>query len=334
MGWLVFVAVVACVPFFPDGAHGVRWAWLSVALPAVFLWTRQLQCTWGHLLSIAFTLWCALTGLWAPSTYQFLFVYWHIVLFCLAFLIAAENDFDMEVVFKAAGFALIINTLVVISQMAGYNFVPSATPPAGIFFNKGSSSAITALVVVGLLGYRQFLLAALIAPPLFVAPLSRAPLVALFAAGVVWLWGRHRLAAGLAAGLFVGVVAWLAADTARMASGEYRLALWGVVFKQLSWFGVGVGGFSWADPFSEYAHNDMLQVLYESGAPGLLLLGGAFLFCLWGRITPERLVLITFLVEGCLDFPFYLPATSFLAALVAGALCRGRPLVRELLPLR
>lgn len=331
MAWIVFVAVVACVPFFPDGAQGVRWVWLSAALPVAFLYTRQLQCTWGHILLIAFTLWCGVTGLWAPALYNFSYIYWHTVLFCLAFLIAAENDFDMQTVFAAAGYALCSNTLVVFFQIVGYDIVPSVVPPGGLFFNKAASSAIVALAVVGLLGYRRFLLAALAAPPLFVTPLSRTAPVAMLVAGVVWLWGRQRAAAVLLCLGLVGLLFVFAGDAAR-TSGGYRLNLWGVVVDELTWFGAGVGAFSWLDPFSEYVHNDMLQVLYETGVPGVLLLGGFFLFCLWGKSTPESLVLVTFLVEGCFDFPFYVPATSLVAAVVAGALCRGRFLVRGILP--
>jgi hypothetical protein len=97
---------------------------------------------------------------------------------------------------------------------------------------------------------------------------------------------------------------------------------------QFSFFGQGLGSFYHLYSWFEHAHNDLLQVTYETGFLGILLFLGFMAYCLWSGPLPERLVLLAFLVEGLFDFPLYMPSTSFLAALAAGSILRSRDPVR------
>jgi hypothetical protein len=66
-----------------------------------------------------------------------------------------------------------------------------------------------------------------------------------------------------------------------------------------------------------FAHNDFLQIAYELGVPGLVLIL-AFVGLVLKAGGPERYIFIAFIVEANLAFPSHLPTTGAIAATVAG----------------
>ena len=234
---------------------------------------------------------------------------------------------DMRPVYIGAGIALIINSFFVVLQVLGYDPIAQAVPPAGIFMNKGAGAEITAMVMVGCSGSFLVVRAApflLGAVPLFAPPISRAPLVALGLVCLLTFWRHYRFLGLIAAILLVGLLVGLVLMPGRAVHGGLRIGLWTSAVFELSWFGHGLGGFFHRFPWFEYAHNDLLQVLFELGVPGALLFVAFFGYCLWRGPLVERAVLVVFLVEGLFGFPLYTPATAFVAALAAGSIIRAR----------
>jgi tetratricopeptide (TPR) repeat protein len=170
---------------------------------------------------------------------------------------------------------------------------------------------------------------------------------------------RGHVVAGLAAslGLFTGYVAWVGADTlldrfvvlAREPFGDLRWGIWRAALRvaaEAPILGVGLGTFEDAiiayrpagltDRFYvDYAHNDYLQLLAESGGLGALVLGWAavaWLTFVVGRWRDRQDVFVRGLVMGGLgamaavafhstvDFGLHLPANALLVVVVLALL--------------
>lgn len=115
-----------------------------------------------------------------------------------------------------------------------------------------------------------------------------------------------------------------------------RIAIWKDAVSGVTPQGNGIGSF-WAiapkyafytNPLlerSEYAHSEPIHFAFELGV-GSLLLAAAGLLLLGGGLELERGVLVALGVAALLAFPFHMPVTGFMAALVAGRLARARDL--------
>ena len=188
-----------------------------------------------------------------------------------------------------------------------------------------------------------------------------AAVAGLLAVGVLTLTGRvrSRVAVGLAAsvGVFVAYMAWLGAGAlaARVAVlaqepfGDLRWGVWRAAFRVVAEapvLGVGLGTFQDAiiayrptglsDRFYvDYAHNDYLQLLTETGVLGLLILGWAAVVWLGfvvGRWRDRQDVLVRGLVMGgsgavaavsvhsAVDFGLHMPANALLFVAVLAVL--------------
>ena len=92
--------------------------------------------------------------------------------------------------------------------------------------------------------------------------------------------------------------------------------------------GNGAGSFAAMFPAVEFAHNDPLQLYFEYGVPGLLV--AFFVLAQVTQAGPRapRAALCVIFVEGLFSMPFQLPASGFLAALLAGHLYGYRARLR------
>lgn len=328
MPLLVFCLVLAFVPWWPDGAHAPRWVLLSVAVPVLLFTIQRVSWTPGHFCLGGFLLWGLASFWWTPDLLLGADIYWHFLLFGGLFLLAPSA---MHPVYVAAGLALCINSLTTVLQVLQVVEWEASTFYSGLFFNKNLSAEVAALAIVGLVvGARPTLCRSSLAigasVPLLTLPLSRGAILALVSAGWLVLWRRAKFAAALVAVVAIGISAHFL--TLKVATLSERLEIWGRAWDGLSLWGNGLGSFRFDHPFFEYAHNDFLQVAYELGLPGVLLLATFFGYCLWRGAIAERLVIVVFLVEGLFAFPLYMPVTLAIVALAAGSLCRARVAVR------
>ena len=167
------------------------------------------------------------------------------------------------------------------------------------------------------------------------------------------LWGRHRhlihgasawpaylaAAGAFLAALWYGLTP-LAERLLATTGEEVRLEVFTIMLKEfpVRWYlhGIGLGGFEAAfRPFQpghisgwfDYAHNDLLQWLVETGIVGIIMVSmmiGALLRK--GRLSTERIALYAGLAALCIvavgDFSWHIPATQVVLAFYIGALLR------------
>jgi O-antigen ligase len=350
LGAFFFALAVAYWPFGPNPGSALRWALVALCVPlAVFL--IDLSCAKVdriHRIGALFLAWAVVTAWWAPMKWDALRDL--LLLFFLAgvFVIGA-NLRSLRAAYIGLGLGLTVNSAFVIAQVFWrVDWVFEKFPPAGLFASKNWLAEAAALCVAGLVAHRLWLLAAAVSPCLIFTS-ARGALLGLAVAGLAWLWGRsRRAAAGTLVLLAAAIALCFAFDfpdrrfTSTISFGE-RLDIWRDTVNGLTFFGRGAGAF-----FHDYpshaglkdllisrptnAHSDWLQILYEYGAPGALLLALLIGTSLQNPLPAERAVLLVFLTEAAFGFPLHMPVTAALAALALGRLCGERVVVCERVP--
>jgi hypothetical protein len=200
-----------------------------------------------------------------------------------------------------------------------------------------SSSVISAVAVAASL-------------PALIFPMQRASMIALAIVGMIsialiaikrhaWKWHGASVgpmitlcATGLCTILFIA----LSKPTGSLSE---RFDIWRATLSGLTPFGHGSGSFEGLFPIYSndllnglylrplYAHNDLLHLAFEYGMFSLIPAAMAALL-LARSVSPLRCVLAVFVIVGLFGFPLFMPATLFLASIVAGHLSREWPELR------
>ncbi len=119
----------------------------------------------------------------------------------------------------------------------------------------------------------------------------------------------------------------------KLTSAGQRIILWIATVMAMTPLGNGLGWFAAAHPSEEYAHSDVLQAVAELGVGAILFLAIPVVLMFRSRgNNAERAAFVAVCVEAIVSFPLHLPASGFLAALLAGYLagrsadlCVGAP---------
>lgn len=296
------------------------WLLVSVLAPAILLWTRP---RWSvvHSMIAVLMIWAAITARWAPVTAVALDALWKMGLGLLLFCIGFEVR-NLDRVYILAGLALGVS-----SGAAIYQAMAGQYPVIGLFGNPNMLGEAAALVVVGLIAgdFRSWIVAGLAVLPALVLSQARGALLA----ALVGLAGyRSAIVLILVCGAAVLLLP-AQRDFLSTNSMIERATIWSDTVSQLEFFGHGIGGYaeSLNSTLSyrvvEHAHNDLLELFFELGAPGLLLalLIGSLILASAGQ--RERLVLAALGVEAMFGFPFHTPATAAIGLVVAGHASRG-----------
>lgn len=331
MGAFTFLLTVAFVPFLPAGALTPRFALLSIGLPIFMLWRRVPLPHVAVLAYVAFYVWLA------PSLDSALFDAWTFLLWVAAFMIGRTTD--LRPVFIGAAWGLAVNSVVMLLPLD----LPHTTLWAGLFTNRNGAVEAAAMVAAAIVAYRLWWLLPGLAPTLLAG--ARAPILALGLVGAAALWRRSRLqalAGALAALAIFALLFWRRDVQALDPFGTLheRLDVWRDLIPNLNVLGHGFGAFTFDYPTMQdhtdalairydHPHADILQIAYELGVGGVLLVG--VLCARLGRVAPDPAwyALVVFLLEGCAGFPLYTPLTGFLAALCAGHLYGPGVLLRH-----
>lgn len=316
-----FVTTVAFVPWFPDAALGPRWIAFGLLIP----WMVR-KSLWLYFLFFSSILFLGLLN--TPSVLDGVYDYWHLLLFGLAVLAAPVS---MRPVYVGAGLGLAVHAgVLAVQYWLGIELFTEALPISGIFFNRNLGAELAAMVVVGLAGQRLWLLFFPVSTIFIATPFwSRGALLGLASAAGIAVWARSKFWAGLFGIVLVGLLFRFLHDPGRLLDLELRLKAWLHAWKHFSLGGNGLGSYIYAYPWFEFAHNDLVQVAYELGLFGVVAFAGFFAFCLVRGPVTERLVLVAFLVEGTVGFPFHAPATVLIGGLAAGHILRARGWLRD-----
>ena len=298
-GWLLLFIVCPILLFYCEFKVGWGFAFICYATISL-VWTEILNIAWFHLLQL--------------------------MVLGLVFVIG-QNIKDLTAIFKGLALGLGVSAVVCLFQWYGFNAVYSlSNTPAGLFINPNILSEVSAIILVSLVVLKLYWWIPVTLPGLLIVH-SRAAYVGL---GVglffaVWKYNRY-LAIGLilAIGLTGTYFYW---GRFGVGSIQERFNLWADTIQGFKFFGNGVGSYEALFPYysthidteiarPRYAHNDLLQIIFEFGIGSILFL--MVLFNVFKTRKPEVVIIITIGAISLFTYPLHIPVPAFIAFLVAG----------------
>ncbi len=308
--------------------------WCAACLIFGLLFQGSSKFTAAHLAGILWIGWATLSLTWSANPINGVGVLLQIIIMMACFSVGARTQ-SLRPVYAGMAIGLSLSSVVMLWQFQVDRSVvwPSMTDVSGLFTNANTAGEIAVMVMIGAANERMWWAVPLTLAPVF-AYSGRGYMIALASAIVVWLWERSRIATAALLAVGAGYVAWVSMYPGKISSTSERVDLYLDTLGSIKFWGWGLGSFETTygigatriDTLArhpEHAHSDFLELIYELG-PGALF-AFAFIWYLM-RNAPantERLVMVSFLVMALFGFPIHMPATAFLAALVAGRLSQS-----------
>lgn len=333
---IAFLVATAYWPWSMTGATTLRWAIMSLTIPAMCFLVAPWRSSWLPVWLLGLLLWSC-PGPDITSATEGFNGWWQLALLCGCVHLGSTMDTSRALKWFAYG-------LLPSVAIAGYQMA-YGTPwwlvdanngsPGGLFINSrimGETMALSVATIVP--DATMWIIAAALLVAIGVsgsrnAWLSLSTPLALVELGNSWryLWLTLPVFGLVLYGLLHGSLAYLGHPDAAYLITAGRSGMWLDTIHGLTWFGHGIGQFyvdfpRYADAYNlndgrpMYAHNEFLHFAFELGLPGLLLLVLAFVYALKDETT--RAPVIVLLVECCFGFPLHTPASVLLAGLVLG----------------
>lgn len=329
---IAFMVGAAYLPGILSAASMPRWWIIAIGIPLVStLDPRNLLHSVAFCLLAGFV-WAAVSLIDLPAPSDGALDLLMLALLCLTIIAAAGED-DIDSVITAFGWSIAISCLIAVPQWFGWSPVFQTSAPAGLFLNSEVLAEIAAPLLVWAAFKHRWALAVLMLVPLVLCHSRIAVLVA--AAGLLAGWRpKQTWIKGLifSAMMLAAILSVILFGAEKASSGMTRLVLWGAALQSIELFGQGIGWWALAhpDPFEEFAHSDLLQLMVELGV------GALFFFAIPVLIlsrrdagnAAERAAFVAVCTEAIVSFPLHLATSGFLAAVLAGNLARDRNLVR------
>lgn len=325
MFWLGLVLPLAYIPSVTGSIIPSGWVFLSAVLPFL-LWSRT-EITAGHWIGAAFLVIGFASISWSTQPQSGIETMWHWSVLGMAFCVGARQE-SVEPFFRGLGIGMLINALIAVLGLLRVVYIPSVAvypSQAALFFNPNMLGETAAIILIGLLWQRQWLLAC--GPAICLAlSQSRLGLVAFFVVAVALIVPSRLRGLVGACGLALVVLLFLFKDG--LTAVTVRTDIWSAAFPYLRVIGNGAGSLLMETKYGmvEHLHNDLLELVFEFGifaVVPLALIAWAFI-----RAPEHRPVIATFSVIALASFPSFLPVSGAVVAFVAGNAYRARHMVR------
>lgn len=338
-----FTVMTAFVPGVIGATVNTAWAVMWLVAPFLLL-KCKINVTIIHILGLLFLSYAALTLLWAPHGLLELMQ----MLALASVFVWGYSLKDLRSVTIGLSIGLAISSTIAIMQYLKID-LPIVTAlggkPAGLFINSNIYAEVSGMILVLILINKLYWYIPVTFVGLTVT--SRAVSIALGFSLAMFVWSKSKLLS-----VFIIISSWLIAlklsdavvygggkiaDTladgvsANVSSLNVRLHMWYDMLVGFKIFGNGIGSFVYLFPeynkhldtsvtLAEYAHNDLLQLIFELGIGAIPLVLIATILL---KVNDEyRNALTYFIIIGCFGFPLHIPATGFMVALVAAQLAK------------
>lgn len=301
---LGFGICIAYIPGIVGASIPTGWFFLILAmvlvapitLPPLFLVYAIISLLWTTNLNIAALFLLQLVALWL--TFEF-----------------GRSLKDIRPIFKGIAVGLLVSDIVALFfQKYIYSLVEAK---AGLFLNPNIFSEVSAVVLVALVTLKLYWWIPFTLPALITVH-SRTSIIALGIGLFIRanFWFRILI--------FIACVVTIHFSYFQLTSIYERFNLWADTIRGFKILGNGVGSFEISYPLNSiyidtslararYAHNDLLQLIFDFGI-GVSLLLPVF----WKVIKSGNAILYSLGLVSCLAFPFHVPLLAFIGCLVSG----------------
>lgn len=318
---LGFGVITIYVPGVFGAAITTGWLYLFIVIPILFLYC-DIKLGFGFL----FICYAILSLLWTETFNIGLYHLSQVLLLGCIFCVG-QNIKDLKPVFKGLALGLGVSAIIGVCQKFGYKYIYTLNEGiAGLFINPNIFSEISVILLISLLILKLWWWIPVTLPGLILTQ-SRAAFIALIVGLIIWAWKLNKyLAIILFLSLSIIGIAfyWTRFD---ISSINERLSLWSDTIKGFNLFGNGVGSFEIVYPLyatnintevarPQYAHNDILNLVFEFGIGSILLL--MVIFNVFKNKSSELIILYSIFTISLFTYPLHVPTTAFITFLVAG----------------
>lgn len=324
--FLGFGVITAYIPGIVGASISTGWLFLLIVAPILFLY-----CDIKLGLGFIFICYAAISLIWTEilniAWFHFLQL---VVLGCVFHIGRSIKENDLKTIFKGLVAGLGISVIISILQWQGFNlgiYVLSKSY-AGLFINPNIYSEISAILLISCIVLKLWYWIPITIPGLLFTQ-SRAAYLALIIGLLIAIWKYNKYIAislVLLVGLFGLYFYW---GKFSLISIQERLDMWADTIQGFKIFGNGVGSYEALFPYysthintelarPRYAHNDLLQIIFEFGIGSILFL--MVLINVFRSNKPETAILLTVCVISIFTYPLHIPTPAFIAFLVAGYL--------------
>ena len=310
------------VPGIVGLASNTSWAVMWLAMPLLLL-NCKIEMTLIHVLGLSFLSYAALSLLWSPHG----FLEFMQLLALASVFVWGYTLKDLRSVTIGLSLGLAVSSVIAILQYFKVDLpILTYSKVSGVFVNPNIYAEVSGIILILILINKLWWYIPVTVPGLLVS--SRAVIVGLTVVCLAWIWNKSKL-------ITVSIIGSLifAASFINFATGSIyeRLNMWNDMSSGFNVFGHGIGSFVYLFPdynkhldtsvhLAEYAHNDLLQLIFELGIGAIPLI---LIVALLLKVNNEyRNALIFFIVISFFGFPLHMPATGFVVALVAAQLVK------------
>lgn len=318
---LGFAVAAGFWPTFLQAAFAPRWIVIAVGVPLLFsIDPRNIPESMRWLLVWMLSLALISTTFASPDPltgyYDLIFV----VILGLTFIAAASLE-TIDDIMAGLATGLAISSVLILLNLHSDDGRGTADLGA-LFFNSEVLAEFAALVFIWGVTRPDIWIAAVSVIPLALCN-SRISILAA-AVGILYAYRPRSWVKTLALMCGLAVMAVLtvfAFGIPKIGSFEHRLTLWIATVFAWNQYGHGLGWFLTSYPLEQFAHSDAIQVIAELGV-GAFALAALPIMIFWnkGGTNAERALFLAVCLEVFVSFPLHMPATGFVAAIVAGRL--------------
>jgi len=320
LGSYSFFLTICYIPIFYGGSTNIRWVYLALTTSFLLLLLKPNKFTVFHLIGLLLIFWSLVSVLWSFNQYDSVDRLIHLLIIAQIFVLGSRIE-SLKEIFIGLGLGTGISTFLYLY----FNM------PAGLFVNQTLLGETAILTLIGLCIYKLWWFIPVVLPSLFSG--SRGVLLAGIITVIMWVWSKSKfLAVSLISPIIVfGFLSYK--FNIRLSSVYERFDLWKDSLNGVTLFGQGIGSYHSAYPyFAEridtlkyrpmQAHNDLLQVFFELGIIGGILVIG-FVYLLMKVKDNEKYIIYCFIVLSMFSFPIYMPVSAFIFAIVSGYMSRN-----------
>ncbi len=318
--YLAFLLAIIYVPYISGAPTSPRWAFASVTFPLCLIgliWLyREIRFTLVHFIGLLFIIYAGWSISWTYNN-QAIYELIKLLILAEAFILGAFLT-SLKSIFKGLGLGIIASNFLILFGMKG-----------GLFINVNTLAETAVIVLIGLCVYRLWWYIPFILPSIILNGSRNA----VFTLGVMfsfWCWSKSKIITVCLLSLITVAIILLTYyyNDDKVDSTYYRIKIWKDILEHVTWFGWGLNSFSMYSLYNIYtkpmfAHNDLLQILFELGIIGAIL-AIAFFTLVMRTQRNERYIVGSFIVISIFDFPFHLPVSACVALFVCGYLAWNR----------
>lgn len=332
---LLGIAIMtAYIPGVIGLASITSWAVMWLVMPILLL-KCKIEITIIHILGIMFLSYVALSLLWSPHG---MLEFMQLLALASVFMWGSSLK-DLRNVTIGLSIGLGFSSILAIFQFFGFNDIVyyGTARPAGLFFNSNIFAEISGMMLLLILINKLWWFIPVTIPGLMVS--SRAVILGLGISLVIMTWTKSKI---LSIGILISscLTAYfitfpssvITNPVTNTASVFQRLYVWQDMLAGFTILGNGIGSFVYKFPeynkhidgsitLVEYAHNDLLQLIFELGIGAIPLLIMVALLLMVKN--DYKSAFIFFIVIGIFGFPLHMPITAFMLALVASQLAKS-----------